>query len=219
MGAITAALAEDRGEQDASSIALHMADWNWDAAFIVALHLFPEKFSAEEIDAGLGLFLCHAPNHIREACRLTNTYVWESFPDPDEASPGFDVSFANLATAKFPGKGRGVVTMQAFSAGETIERAPVIVLPREEAVLIRQTRLNSYYFEWGDDCKQAAVALGYGSLYNHSYTPNARYEFRDAEECLEFIALRDIKLGEEITINYNNVGLSAANPLKFAVQQ
>ena len=84
--AITLALAPDRGVQQASKIALHMADWNWDAAFIVALHLFPEKFTPEEIDAGVGLFRCHATNHIREACRLTGTYVWESFPDDDEGS-------------------------------------------------------------------------------------------------------------------------------------
>jgi hypothetical protein len=27
-----------------------------------------------------------APNHIREACRLTGQYVWESFPEDDEGS-------------------------------------------------------------------------------------------------------------------------------------
>jgi hypothetical protein len=87
MDAISAALAGDHGVLKADKIAFHMADWNWDAAFIVALHLFPERFSHEEIDAGLGLFLVHAPNHIREACRLTGQYVWESFPDDDESSP------------------------------------------------------------------------------------------------------------------------------------
>jgi uncharacterized protein len=125
----------------------------------------------------------------------------------------------SISIRNFPGKGRGVVAERHIPAGATIERPPVLVVPASEAPLIRDTRLAHYYFEWGDDCKQAAIALGYGSLYNHSYTPNARYEFRDAEECLEFIALRDIKLGEEITINYNNLGPSAANPLKFAVQE
>jgi SET domain-containing protein len=83
---------------------------------------------------------------------------------------------------------------------------------------VRQTRLAHYYFEWGDDCQQAAIALGYGSLYNHSYNPNARYVFRESEECLEFIALRDIEPGEEITINYNNLEESAAHPVKFEVR-
>jgi len=119
----------------------------------------------------------------------------------------------------FPCKGRGVVAQRSFRAGETVERPPVIVIPADEAPLIRDTRLAHYYFEWGDDCKQAAIALGYGSLYNHSYTPNARYEFREDEERLEFIALTEILPGEEITINYNNLGPSAANPLKFKVTE
>ena len=81
MDAIGAALAEQFGAEVAANIGFHMADWNWNAAFVVALHLFPERFTPVEIKAGVGLFLTHAPNHIREACRLTNTYVWESFPD------------------------------------------------------------------------------------------------------------------------------------------
>jgi SET domain-containing protein len=125
----------------------------------------------------------------------------------------------SIAVKHFPGKGRGVVAERHFRAGETIERAPVIVIPREEAPLIRDTRLAHYYYEWGDDCREAAIALGYGSLYNHSYTPNARYEFREDQECLEFFALRDIEPGEEITINYNNLGRDAAKPLKFEVHE
>ena len=47
-----------------------------------------------------------------------------------------------------------------------------------------------------------AVALGYGSLYNHSYQPNARYD--DVGRLTKvFSALRDIEPGEEITVNYN----------------
>jgi uncharacterized protein len=123
-----------------------------------------------------------------------------------------------LKIVEFPNKGRGVVADGAFAAGQTIERCPVIAIPASEAPLIRDTRLAHYYFEWGDDCKQAAIALGYGSLYNHSYSPNARYEFREAEEYLEFIALRNIAVGEEITINYNNLGPSASHPVKFDVK-
>ncbi len=59
--AATAALVEEYGIETAADIAFHMTDWNWDAAFIVALHLFPERFTAEEICAGFGMFLVHAP--------------------------------------------------------------------------------------------------------------------------------------------------------------
>ena len=84
MDTITVALTEQYGIEEAADIGFHMADWNSDAAFVVALHLFPEKFTPEEVAAGVGMFLVHAPNHIREACRLTGTYVWESFPDDSE---------------------------------------------------------------------------------------------------------------------------------------
>jgi len=137
---------------------------------------------------------------------------------PKKGTHAHPPSQPSIAVSQFPNKGRGVVALRPFAAGETIERPPVIVIPKEQAPLIRDTRLAHYYFEWGDDCQQAAIALGCGSLYNHSYTPSARYEFREDEECLEFIALSDIQPGEEITINYNNLGSSATNPLKFDVK-
>lgn len=71
----------------AGNLGLHMADWNSDAAFVVALHLFPERFTPKEIRDGVGLFLCHAPNHIRAACGITGQYVWFDCPEPDETGP------------------------------------------------------------------------------------------------------------------------------------
>jgi SET domain-containing protein len=129
----------------------------------------------------------------------------------------FEEQSSSIAIATFPGKGRGVVAQRQFRAGETIERPPVIVIPREQVALIRETKLASYYYEWGDDDDQGAIALGYGSLYNHSYEPNARFEFHEDQDCLEFIALRDIERGEEITINYNNLEESASDPVNFDV--
>jgi hypothetical protein len=87
MSTIASALADAYGEK-AHDVAFHMADWNEDAAFIVAVHLFPERFTPEEIDAGVGLFLVHTPNHIRAACALTGQYVWEEFPDDDVPNCG-----------------------------------------------------------------------------------------------------------------------------------
>ncbi|HJN65554.1 MAG TPA: SET domain-containing protein-lysine N-methyltransferase, partial [Pirellulales bacterium] len=53
---------------------------------------------------------------------------------------------------------------------------------------------------WGK--RTVALALGYGSLYNHSYNPNARYD--DARGQIKvFTAICDITEGTEITINYN----------------
>jgi hypothetical protein len=48
------------------------------------------------------------------------------------------------------------------------------------------------------------MVLGFGSLYNHSYTPNATYVKKPDERVVEFVALQDIGSSEEITVNYNN---------------
>ncbi|MBW3598596.1 MAG: SET domain-containing protein [Planctomycetes bacterium] len=99
------------------------------------------------------------------------------------------------------GKGRGVFARAPIGEGTVIERAPVLVIPAIEVdENPYDTVIARYCFQWG--AKSVAVVLGYGSLYNHSYRPNAYYRDR-RNRVKEFIALRDIKPGEEITINYN----------------
>jgi SET domain-containing protein len=61
--------------------------------------------------------------------------------------------------------------------------------------------LRDYYFMWGKIT--CAICLGFGSLYNHSYRPNATYKKLIKEQVIKFIAIEDIKRGKEITVNYN----------------
>ncbi len=99
------------------------------------------------------------------------------------------------------GKGRGVFARRSIPEGEVIETCPVLVLPAEQVGDDpARHALAAYTFEWGRET--VALALGYGSLYNHSYQPNARYEDVGGRTKL-FVALRDIAAGEEITVNYN----------------
>jgi SET domain-containing protein len=102
---------------------------------------------------------------------------------------------------RIKGKGRGVFARRAIARGEVIERLPVLVMTADEyAKGLSITPLKDYCFAWGVD--QVALALGYGSLYNHSYKPNARYaDIQPATKA--FVALRAIAPGEEITVNYN----------------
>ncbi|HII00125.1 TPA: SET domain-containing protein-lysine N-methyltransferase [Methanosarcinaceae archaeon] len=102
-----------------------------------------------------------------------------------------------------PGKGKGVFAQKYFEKDEIIETCHVIVLPPEEVDILEHTKLFNYYFAWGSDSKEAAIALGYGSLYNHSYTPNAKYEKDLTNGLLKYVCIRDIQQNEEITINYN----------------
>ncbi|HIH93017.1 TPA: SET domain-containing protein-lysine N-methyltransferase [Methanosarcina acetivorans] len=102
-----------------------------------------------------------------------------------------------------PGKGRGVFAQRNLKKGEVIETCPVIVLPPEEVNTLELTQLYNYYFAWGTDSRAAAIALGYGSLYNHSYTPNAEYQKDFINGLLKYVCIKDIRKDEEITINYN----------------
>lgn len=99
--------------------------------------------------------------------------------------------------------GRGVFTSAIIPEGSLIEICPVIIIPAHEVDIIHHTELHDYYFIWGEDDDQAAIALGYGSLYNHSYKPNANFTLNLDDLTIEIIAIKDIEAGEEITFNYH----------------
>ncbi len=101
------------------------------------------------------------------------------------------------------GKGRGVFTSKGFRKGELVEVCPMLVFNTKERELLDQTLLYNYMFLWGDDDSQSALALGYGSLYNHSSAPNVRYLVDYENETLEVHTVRDIAPGEELCFNYN----------------
>jgi|SRR4051812_16850299 SET domain-containing protein len=100
-------------------------------------------------------------------------------------------------------RGRGVFTRENLPAGSIVEIAPVIVMSPEERILLDKTRLHDYIFLWGPDEKQCCVALGYVSIYNHDYRSNAEYEMDFETDSIRIKAVREIKNGEEIFINYN----------------
>src|SRR5438876_8359984 len=104
-----------------------------------------------------------------------------------------------------PKRGRGVFALSRLACGEIIETAPIILIPAAEWSHIEPTVLALYIYNFGPTAEEehAAIALGYGSLYNHSYTPNAKYIKSWEEQVIRFVALRDIEPGEEITIDYN----------------
>ena len=110
----------------------------------------------------------------------------------------------DLYILKSEKKGRAVHTNQDIPPDSLIEICPVIVLSEKDLEAIKSTRLYDYYFLWGKDRSQGAITLGYGSLYNHSETPNARFEIHIAEDNIRFISLRKIASGEEITISYTD---------------
>lgn len=96
--------------------------------------------------------------------------------------------------------GRGVFANKNFKVGDVIEVCPVIPLSVADCKRIAKTDLHNYYFAWKNS---AAIGLGYSSIYNHCYDPNARYAKKYGSRVMIYTAIQPIKRGEEITTNFN----------------
>lgn len=100
-------------------------------------------------------------------------------------------------------RGRGVFATENLEAGMLIEESPVIVLPAKDRLLLDQTLLHDYIFEWGDDRKQCCMALGYIPIYNHTSPSNCEYEMDFEEHVIRIRTIRAVQAGEELFINYH----------------
>lgn len=112
--------------------------------------------------------------------------------------------------------GRGIFATKPYSVGDIIEVSQVILLGRNDTKKIDGTVLYNYYFSWGNKNDQAAIALGNGSLFNHSYEPNAKYIKNQTNKTIQFVAIKPIKKEEEIVVNYNG-DPNSKKPLWFDV--
>lgn len=103
-------------------------------------------------------------------------------------------------------KGRGVFARQGFLAGTVVETSPILAVPTAWDAL--PGYLQSMVYDWGyllgrEANMEFALALGPGSLLNHAARPNLAFAADDARRALVFTALRDIDVGEELTIDYD----------------
>lgn len=116
-----------------------------------------------------------------------------------------------------PSMDRGVFTSEDIPAGTVVEVSPVIVMEGANREQLDKTPLHDYLFEWGDNKEQCCMAMGYVPVYNHSYESNCEYEMEYANRQISITAMRDIKAGEELFINYNG-DWNDPRPLWFDTQ-
>lgn len=102
--------------------------------------------------------------------------------------------------------GYGVFADKDFLENDIIEECYSILCDGADTVL------NKIYF---DVDGQHALLTGYGSIYNHSDSPNMRYYFDEMHKVTVFIATRNIKQGEELFHSYGKYWFSSRNmPVK-----
>jgi len=102
-------------------------------------------------------------------------------------------------------KGNGVYTSVALPKSTIVEISPVIVMTADERILLDQTLLHDYIFEWGADGEElmCCMAQGYISVYNHSPASNCEYFMDYDAKTIMVKTMRDVLAGDELTVNYN----------------
>jgi len=112
-------------------------------------------------------------------------------------------SHVYISQSKILNAGRGVFAAKIFKKGDIIENCPIIDLSENDYPHLQKTKLRNYYFMWNKTNTRSVLALGYGMLYNHSYTPSATYVKDHKNGLVIFKAIEKINVDEEITANYN----------------
>lgn len=104
-----------------------------------------------------------------------------------------------LDIREIKGKGRGVIAARKIRAGEIIETAPALLIPKAEAKVLGESFLQNYIFT-SDNQKHLVIGLGITSMLNHDDDANA--EFFVTHDQITIKAKKAIPVGTEITLNY-----------------
>lgn len=106
---------------------------------------------------------------------------------------------------KAGGMGRGVFAVSPIPADTLLCSDALVMIP--EAECPKGSVLAAYVFYWSvvmeDGLAQNAIALGLGTVMNHSKNPNVIVYFEQDPDRLDFYTLRDIEPGEQLTHDYN----------------
>ena len=127
-----------------------------------------------------------------------------------------EAELAAVVVRQVAGRGRCVFAAAPIRRGQLIEISPCLRFPRQmyEQLGLKQSPLEHYVFvERGT--RDLLLALGIGSLFNHSETPNVDYRVaapvaagstpppdHDPQGRVTFRCSRDASAGEELCIYY-----------------
>jgi SET domain-containing protein len=103
------------------------------------------------------------------------------------------------------GMGRGVFAVAPIPADTLLFSDPLMMIPADQCP--KDSVLHSIVFFWStvmeDGRNNNAIALGVGSVLNHSKNPNVIVYFEQNPDRIDFYALRHIAPGEQLTHDYN----------------
>jgi len=95
-------------------------------------------------------------------------------------------------------EGLGVFADRDFDKDEVVEICPYLLIHKDE--MDDDCSVCDYTFEFDDDTE--VLMLGYGSMYNHHQNNNLEYVYDEDKDLFEYVTLRPVQKGEELTVNY-----------------
>lgn len=103
-----------------------------------------------------------------------------------------------------PIHGYGVFAIDKINKGEIIEECHLLVIPFKLGEF--NSFLINYKFNYPSIGKieEYVIPLGNGCIYNHSENNNAFWRTNEEHKTFEFIAIRDIEIGEEVYTYYGD---------------
>ncbi|KAF9481206.1 hypothetical protein BDN70DRAFT_912372 [Pholiota conissans] len=126
-----------------------------------------------------------------------------------EGPPHFNTSGCIIKSTR--DKGRGVYASRLIPRNTLVEVSPVLLFSKDEYEKYgKHTIIDHYSFKWPDG--RLALALGLGSIFNHSHSPNTSYTRDTKLDCIMYTTVHDVQPGEELCIYYgDNLWFSDAN--------
>lgn len=96
--------------------------------------------------------------------------------------------------------GRGIFASEDIKKGQAVEVSPLLVFKsKKDLKRLMKTDLCRYLYDFKG---KQALALGIGSLFNHSSSANVDWKVLHKEEKILFWASENIKKGQQLFIDY-----------------
>lgn len=110
-------------------------------------------------------------------------------------------------------KGWGVFATSPIYLNEIIEECPLLEVP-SKLLNSHPEVFKDYAFAYPIENSQLLVLpLGFGCIYNHSDTPNAKWQHNPLDnQIFQFVAITDIQVGEEVCTYYGGEDYWAQRP-------
>lgn len=103
-----------------------------------------------------------------------------------------------------PIHGYGVFAIDKINKGEIIEECHLLSIPFKLGTFDSFLVNHKFNYPSHGKVEEYVIPLGFGAIYNHSDNNNAFWRTNSENKTFEFVAIRDIEIGEEVCTHYGD---------------